>query len=140
MLFRSLPPLYTCRKQPSSVQVSAVRAPRPVSYTHLDVYKRQLFLFRRLDTPFASKPSFSMMKVTAPASMSPLRVPIIRQAVSYTHLDVYKRQQLRCRTQPGRIPDYTGFRLHPSRRLFCSSGRGTAKSPCRCLLYTSRCV
>lgn len=48
--------------------------------------------------------------------------------------------QLRCRTQPGRIPDYTGFRLHPSRRLFCSSGRGTAKSPCRCIRRTGPCA
>ena len=40
----------------------------------------------------------------------------------------------------GRIPDYTGFRLHPSRRLFCSSGRGTAKSPCRCIRRTGPCA
>ena len=36
------------------------------------------FLLSRFDTPVASKPSFSMMKVTAPPSMSPLRVPIMR--------------------------------------------------------------
>ena len=37
-----------------------------------------LFLFSRLEIPAASKPSFSMMKETAPPSMSPLRVPIIK--------------------------------------------------------------
>ena len=37
-----------------------------------------LFLFSKLETPVGVKPSFSIMKVTAPASMSPLRVPITR--------------------------------------------------------------
>ena len=62
--------------------------------------------------------------------------PLLRQA----QLRSRTNAQLRCRTQPGRIPDYTGFRLHPSRRLFCSSGRGTAKSPCRCIRRTGPCA
>ena len=52
----------------------------PVSYTHLDVYKRQF------------------LHVAPPAALQCCSSPVIRRcsqreiAVSYTHLDVYKRQ------------------------------------------------
>ena len=49
--------------------------------------------------------------------------PLLRQA----QLRSRTNAQLRRRTQPGRIPDYTGFRLHPSRRLFAAVKRNCKK-------------
>ena len=63
-------------------------APYAVSYTHLDVYKRQLSGVpdRRMRTEWAGAyPAF-------PTVLSLLR-PQTAPCVSYTHLDVYKRQQ-----------------------------------------------
>ena len=51
----------------------------PVSYTHLDVYKRQL------PEPGCSSPT----RATSSTAM-----PRCRTTVSYTHLDVYKRQDV----------------------------------------------
>ena len=49
----------------------------PVSYTHLDVYKRQAYAMRFYELMSGqTKPLFVLL------------------AVSYTHLDVYKRQVL----------------------------------------------
>ena len=56
-----------------------------VSYTHLDVYKRQILHF----TPF------QIIDVVEARTVIPLRFSISIEsvmAVSYTHLDVYKRQ------------------------------------------------
>ena len=53
------------------------QCPCAVSYTHLDVYKRQVFLL--ISTHF-----------TATLGI-PLTPPTL--SVSYTHLDVYKRQE-----------------------------------------------
>ena len=56
-----------------------------VSYTHLDVYKRQTLLCIR--------PALAC--ACAPAASTPRqRIPLVSTftAVSYTHLDVYKRQ------------------------------------------------
>ena len=58
---------------------------KPVSYTHLDVYKRQV-------------------QIDVAGSQSLVRGDIVRECldidsqtpVSYTHLDVYKRQTLIC--------------------------------------------
>ena len=50
----------------------------PVSYTHLDVYKRQ-----SADAPVFRNYKYFFL------SLCPERK---RRAVSYTHLDVYKRQ------------------------------------------------
>ena len=51
----------------------------PVSYTHLDVYKRQsLFLF--------------ISNLVLARLLSPDDFGCIAMPVSYTHLDVYKRQ------------------------------------------------
>ena len=54
---------------------------RPVSYTHLDVYKRQV-------PASAPEPSGHCASMRAVASSKRCR------SVSYTHLDVYKRQDL----------------------------------------------
>ena len=64
-----------------------------VSYTHLDVYKRQPVQYVLLDTPGIHKPRNrldSRMTQTAAASLKDVDVT----PVSYTHLDVYKRQVL----------------------------------------------
>ena len=56
-------------------------------------------------------------------------------SVSYTHLDVYKRQKLRIPPSP--LPDIRCILLSLIRRVFASR----IYSGCRtCLLYTSRCV
>ena len=57
---------------------------RPVSYTHLDVYKRQHNCLCRDDLHFAVDPFGHLMKLMAAYRAEP---------VSYTHLDVYKRQE-----------------------------------------------
>ena len=71
---------------------------QPVSYTHLDVYKRQVSAISpRIPAnclicwlePRA--PESAIMKMLLYLS-SPVRSAV---AVSYTHLDVYKRQHLR---------------------------------------------
>ena len=56
----------------------------PVSYTHLDVYKRQIEVWYTNDIPFRGTPQAN---VGVPDGLVP---------VSYTHLDVYKRQTVRC--------------------------------------------
>ena len=55
---------------------------QPVSYTHLDVYKRQ--------RPSGSYRNARCWRFPAPKGKIPWRSPL---PVSYTHLDVYKRQQ-----------------------------------------------
>ena len=54
----------------------------PVSYTHLDVYKRQLI---------DCMPSLGMITINALAAADSVIIPT---PVSYTHLDVYKRPDL----------------------------------------------
>ena len=56
-----------------------IKLPEPVSYTHLDVYKRQVSPLR--------KASDALLLDNSHLSISP---------VSYTHLDVYKRQCQDC--------------------------------------------
>ena len=56
------------------------RTPTPVSYTHLDVYKRQLLGLGQVPG----------------GGVGPMGVQLHVEAVSYTHLDVYKRQILGC--------------------------------------------
>ena len=58
-------------------------APEAVSYTHLDVYKRQLYFIMGM---FKDKDYDQVIGMTAPLAQH------IITAVSYTHLDVYKRQ------------------------------------------------
>ena len=59
--------------------------------------------------------------------------PIPRDAVSYTHLDVYKRQVLFFHYQHSGIGRYTFFSARKAEFLRGSGLDG-------CLLYTSRCV
>ena len=91
----------------------------PVSYTHLDVYKRQ----------------------AAPDVVLVVLDPVIEtaldsfDAVSYTHLDVYKRQaQIIARYQ--REGDAASETFDPLELDRFS----TLQQLSRCLLYTSRCV
>ena len=51
----------------------------PVSYTHLDVYKRQMIITTNL----------KLAELKNPPDLAHARI-----SVSYTHLDVYKRQAL----------------------------------------------
>ena len=71
----------------------------PVSYTHLDVYKRQLRTHEV--TPFANKKNSmkTMLDVSGDLALWYTGEEIVvfafgsnTKAVSYTHLDVYKRQ------------------------------------------------
>ena len=72
----------------------------PVSYTHLDVYKRQLHvqLHRHANSIRDLVEHHVMRHPKVAAIESEIRfqlfVPVWqrREAVSYTHLDVYKRQ------------------------------------------------
>ena len=62
---------------------------RPVSYTHLDVYKRQVqSLFPGLKQLLGGKRHENCRAAGSHAALNLNQVP-----VSYTHLDVYKRQQ-----------------------------------------------
>ena len=66
----------------------------PVSYTHLDVYKRQL-----LDTAFDVSPTLIGTRVNNVLIRSFDEIgdyfaACHPDAVSYTHLDVYKRKRL----------------------------------------------
>ena len=71
---------------------------RPVSYTHLDVYKRQIegnlmgSYLKRLHTASFLR----LVHYTQDFVFGDHQVFITCQAVSYTHLDVYKRQQSGC--------------------------------------------
>ena len=76
----------------------------PVSYTHLDVYKRQEPVISLLyDTGEAhlhiSMADFVVYVVVAP--------PVKPYPVSYTHLDVYKRQPLNRDIFSVMVYDYT---------------------------------
>ena len=76
-----------------------------VSYTHLDVYKRQV--------------------AACYAALGVVHAP-----VSYTHLDVYKRQWSTCCPAKG-----------ARKTAFPSISRWAMRAcRCTCLLYTSRCV
>ena len=128
---------------------------KPVSYTHLDVYKRQVVsraFGDKLDEQDFIGDSY-ILEVSSPGLGRPLKKEkdyersmgkeleirtyraIDRQkefygvlhaydAVSYTHLDVYKRQGVMCGTW------YRGIQYTWCKCQRCKS----------CLLYTSRCV
>ena len=71
-----------------------MRRPEPVSYTHLDVYKRQLQILRdQFQLGFAMRIDVAAQETAlaqAKATLPPLQKQF--EPVSYTHLDVYKRQ------------------------------------------------
>ena len=99
-----------------------------VSYSHLDVYKRQIHCLPKQRFPVERKRPYSHKRTTAGT------VPSI--PVSYTHLDVYKRQS-QAPFFPRRT-DYT-FRL-PSSWSYIPTAQCHSKRSLLCLLYTSRCV
>ena len=65
---------------------------KPVSYTHLDVYKRQVLVLRIMS--LAMRPNEVNTEVQYDCKVRHQAVI----SVSYTHLDVYKRQTI-CRTR-----------------------------------------
>ena len=82
-----------------------------------------------------------VLNVVTTAHTGAVMEPIIRDPVSYTHLDVYKRQMMTSqpieqrrilRTQ---IPGPASQILHARKLAAVSAGVSTG-----CLLYTSRCV
>ena len=60
----------------------------PVSYTHLDVYKRQAEDVVKAALEFPDNTRLMVMTVIKPAEDRTMEM----ESVSYTHLDVYKRQ------------------------------------------------
>ena len=67
--------------------VCPVCVPIPVSYTHLDVYKRQVHIWSHVNDEIVVMDVYALYQVLFLKSNS-------LRAVSYTHLDVYKRQVL----------------------------------------------
>ena len=84
-----------------SMKHLTIYPPASVSYTHLDVYKRQLlcYIYYKCQILFCQERpgTFSQYQCGAELYFRSGRAGIdhsVRQkAVSYTHLDVYKRQQ-----------------------------------------------
>ena len=75
--------------RPSQCVSATLLMPQPVSYTHLDVYKRQVYEVIAVEdivTPDGT--------VRAAAGDVVDTITTAEEAVSYTHLDVYKRQIL----------------------------------------------
>ena len=64
----------------------------PVSYTHLDVYKRQLHVGSEIFPLVKTGGLADVLAALPPALIK--RGLDVRVPVSYTHLDVYKRQNL----------------------------------------------
>ena len=60
-----------------------------VSYTHLDVYKRQLFHYEKEALEGVEFTVYAAEDIMHPDGVIGLA---FHKAVSYTHLDVYKRQ------------------------------------------------
>ena len=83
--------------------VAAVKDATPVSYTHLDVYKRQVedvFSITGRGTVATGRVEAGTIKVSDEVEIVGLSDEIRKvvvtgvETVSYTHLDVYKRQWL----------------------------------------------
>ena len=64
------------------LKLSLLLSTKPVSYTHLDVYKRQV----------ENTKCHVIAASIAISRVSPSRISHTMITVSYTHLDVYKRQ------------------------------------------------
>ena len=73
-------------RKKTPTRVSFFMASGPVSYTHLDVYKRQLQKRPAVQAHLPIKMAFSLPRSCFVEKSSRQR------PVSYTHLDVYKRQ------------------------------------------------
>ena len=63
-----------------------------VSYTHLDVYKRQILVSRYIVRVCHAADSAFTVLIAMNKFWDSFSPHICRMAVSYTHLDVYKRQ------------------------------------------------
>ena len=63
----------------------------PVSYTHLDVYKRQQDVLADGEGNLI----VDISDYRTPKNKFTIRTDVKDQSVSYTHLDVYKRQVLK---------------------------------------------
>ena len=63
---------------------------RAVSYTHLDVYKRQAMRLYSAALDLADEHKYDKLAKASLTNLASLYVV----SVSYTHLDVYKRQEL----------------------------------------------
>ena len=76
-------------------EITAIPEFKAVSYTHLDVYKRQIKEFKFPPVTFVDFSRSKLMEET-PVGGGDSSVKEIYgfTAVSYTHLDVYKRQPL----------------------------------------------
>ena len=72
----------------------AIEKGTSVSYTHLDVYKRQRLCSAIRQLTAVSVESFGVSVVSA--SITCIWVLLNSTSVSYTHLDVYKRQTPSC--------------------------------------------
>ena len=97
-----------------------------VSYTHLDVYKRQL---RHLATGF--------YRIIHKISIQYTYIPMIKlHPVSYTHLDVYKRQVIYYHYKDLLLVFYARVSYNDMVRV-CTILYVYDRI---CLLYTSRCV
>ena len=102
-----------------------------VSYTHLDVYKRQVQHDASARRGYRQRPALALaLKRDAAGGLNCFQHDIAHlcnlQSVSYTHLDVYKRQPLRRAPRSSRPcqPARTGL------SLYCHSG--TSRAPiCR---------
>ena len=69
----------------------------PVSYTHLDVYKRQFDTYTQFST-FGQVVILLLIQVGGLGLVTLttfFNIAVGRRPVSYTHLDVYKRQSFR---------------------------------------------
>ena len=112
------------------------RASGTVSYTHLDVYKRQVLLCLAgcFALAFTAAGQTIAVDISHPTNhfvpKETLGAGVDRiAAVSYTHLDVYKRQAAR-----GVAPRADGSARQQRPTVVTGHSLGG------CLLYTSRCV
>ena len=64
----------------------------PVSYTHLDVYKRQVFAFLVVPFVVCGSHRLALVCIADAHVLAPCILGAVPFPVSYTHLDVYKRQ------------------------------------------------
>ena len=71
-------------------------------------------------------------------SKIPERISTVSDSVSYTQLDVYKRQAYSKSIKPGVYTLNTS--MTPKEMMIVMSGQETQTEATDCLLYTSRCV
>ena len=116
---------------------------KPVSYTHLDVYKRQPSgagvringSFPGIKAGFYTV-SVSHINIDYPPRGNVSFLNCTVGPVSYTHLDVYKRQAQYNKT----ISSFEHRFIPRAQKLKNLGVTSTKELPRACLLYTSRCV